>query len=60
MLTKENIASIKIIIDSYRSKKLDIDRVFKFFDKNKDLALEEREFKEMLEFFHTKMSAPEY
>ena len=59
-MTKENIATIKIVIDNYRAKKLEIERVFKFFDKNKDLALEEREFKEVLEFFHIKMTPQEY
>ncbi len=59
-MTKENIATIKIVIDNYRAKRLEIERVFKFFDKNRDLALEEREIKEMLEFFHTKMTPQEY
>ncbi|CAD8189787.1 unnamed protein product [Paramecium pentaurelia] len=59
-LSKQDIQTITIIIQNYRAKRLDIGRVFKFSDKNRDLALEERESKELIEFFHTSITPQEY
>ncbi|CAD8203099.1 unnamed protein product [Paramecium pentaurelia] len=60
VLSKQDLQTITIIIQNYRAKRLDIERVFKFFDKNRDLALEERESKELIEFFHTSITPQEY
>ncbi|CAD8105955.1 unnamed protein product [Paramecium sonneborni] len=60
VLSAQDISTIEIIIQNYKSKRFDIERVFKYFDKNKDLALEEREFKELIEFYHPSITLKEY
>ncbi|CAK60103.1 unnamed protein product (macronuclear) [Paramecium tetraurelia] len=60
VLSKQDLQTISAIIQNYRAKRLDIVRVFKFFDKNRDLSLEEREIKELIEFYHNSITPQGY